>query len=266
MSNYPVAMTGDQLSEAEERDLWERILSTPSEEAFREFVLERVPLQPDDRVLSVGCGPGFETRALAERIDEEGHVTGVDVNERVLAAAEERCADLPNVSHLHGDATDLPVADGSYDVAVAKQVLTAVPDVEAALSELYRVLRPGGRLAVTAGDSRSHVMNESTERMRRANEIYRAEMGERRLGTRLRSLLPAAGFAVEEVHTRGKHSTEITDQIERGIEVQRSLLESSEEFDDAEIEQWERDLRALAEAGEFLSASVAFLYVSRKPR
>lgn len=258
-------MTGDQLSEAEASDLWERILSTPSEEAFREFVLDQLPLQSDDRVLSVGCGPGFETRALAERIGDGGKVTGVDVNDRVLAAADERCGDLQNVSHLHGDATELPVADGSYDLAIAKQVLTAVSDAESALDELYRVLESGGRLAVTGSDFRSHVMNESTDRMRRANELYRSEMGGRQLGTRLRSLLPAAGFEVDEVQTRGKHSTEITDQIERGIEVQRGLLESNEDFDDDEIEQWERDLRELDDAGEFLSASIAFLYVARKP-
>lgn len=258
-------MTDDQFTDEEAKDLWERILSTPSEEAFREFVLDRVPIQPDDRVLSVGCGPGFETVALAEYVGEGGQITGIDVNERVLAAAEERCGDLPNVSHLHGDATDLPVADGSYDLAIAKQVLTAVDDVETALSELRRVLQPGGRLAVTAGDSRSHVMNESTDRMRRANEIYRAEMGERELGTRLRSMLADAGFTVAELVPRAKHSTTITDQIERGIDVQRGILESSDAFDDAEIEGWERDLRELDEAGEFLSASLAFLYVARKP-
>lgn len=258
-------MTGDQHSEEAASELWERILSTPSEAAFREFVLQQVPLQPDDRVLSVGCGPGFETAALAQRLGESGQTTGVDVNEHVLAAAEERCADLPDVSHLHGDATDLPVADGSYDLAIAKQVLMAVPDVEAALDELHRVLRPGGRLAVTAGDFRTHVMNESTDRMRHANQIYRSEMGERRLGTRLRSLLPAAGFTVEEVVSRAKSKTAIDDQIERGIDVQRGLLESSDAFDDAEIEQWERDLRDLDEAGEYLSASIAFLYVARKP-
>ena len=258
-------MTDDQFTDEEANDLWERILTTPSEEAFREFVLEQLPLRPDDRVLSVGCGPGFETGALAEYVGEAGQITGIDVNERVLDAARERCGDLPQVSFQQGDVTDLPVADGSFDLAVAKQVLTAVEDVETALDELRRVLRPGGRLAVTAGDSRSHVMNESTDRMRRANELYRSETGERRLGTRLRSLLAGAGFAVEEVVPRAKHSTEITDQIERGIEVQRGLLESSDAFDDAEIEGWERDLRALDDAGEYLSASIAFLYLARKP-
>lgn len=255
----------DQLTEEEKRDLWERILTTPSEEEFREFVFEQLPVQPDDSVLSVGCGPGLEMEALAEYVGEEGQITGIDLNESVLDAAKDRCGHLPQVSFQQGDATDLPVADDSYDLAIAKQVLMAVSDVEAALDELYRVLKPGGRVAVTAGDFRSHVMNESTDRMRRANELYRSEMGGRKLGTRLNSVLPDAGFTVEDLVPYAKHSTTITDQIERGIEVQRGILESSDAFEDAEIEQWERDLRDLDEAGEYLSASIAFLYVARKP-
>lgn len=258
-------MTDQGPTEEDERIHWERILATPSEVAFREFVLEQLPVQPDDAVLSVGCGPGFETAALAEYVGEEGRITGVDVNGSVLAAAKDRCGHLPQVAYQQGDVTDLPVADDSHDLAVAKQVLLAVSDVEAALEELFRVVRPGGRVAVTAGDPRSLVMNESTDRMRRANEIYRSEMGERRLGTRLKSMLPEAGFTVEDVVPRAKHSTAITDQVEHGIEVQRGLLASSDEFDDAEIGRWEEDLRELDEAGEFLSASIAFLYVARKP-
>lgn len=255
----------DQLSEEEERDLWERILTTPPEEEFRGFVLDQLPIQPDDRVLSVGCGPGLETEALAEYVGEDGQITGIDLNESVLAAAADRCGRLPQVSFEQGDVTDLPVADDSYDLGIAKQVLSAVSGVDAALEELFRVLEPGGRVAVAEGDFRSHVMNESTDRMRRANELYRSEMGERRLGTQLASLLPEAGFTVEEVVPRAKHSSTITDQIERGIEVQRGILESSNAFDDAEIEQWEQDLRDLEEAGQFLSASIAFLYVARTP-
>lgn len=252
-------------SEAEKRDHWERILTTATEEAFREFVADRLPLRPDCAVLSVGCGPGFETAALAELVGEDGTITGVDVNEEVLAAARDRCGDLPQVSFAHGDVTDLPVADERYDLAVAKQVLYAVSDVEAALRELFRVVEPGGRVAVTAGDRRTHVKHTPTDRLRRADEIYRSAVGDRQLGTRLVSLLPEAGFKVEEVVPYAKVQTEIDDQIERGIEVQRQFLGSSDAFDDAEIEAWERDLRELDEAGQFLSSGTSFLYVASRP-
>jgi len=258
-------MAERELSDEEQRDLWERILTTSSEAEFRDFVFDQLDPRPDESVLSVGCGPGFETAALARRLGEEGSVTGIDANEEVLAAARDRCGDLPQVSFEQGEITDLPVADDSYDLAVAKQVLSAVSDIESALHELVRVTEPGGRVAVTAGGARTHVMHTPTDRMQRADEIYRSEMGNQRLGTRLVALLPEAGVTIEDVVPRAKIKTGIDDQIERGIEVQRGLLESSDTFDESEIEAWERDLRTLDENDRFLSCSTSFLYVARKP-
>lgn len=258
-------MTEEELTDGEERELWERILTTAPEENFREFVIEQLSLHPDDSVLSVGCGPGFETAALAQHVTEEGRITGIDLNDEVLAAARDRCGDLPHVAFKQGDITDLPIADESYDLAVAKQVLSEISDVESALNELYRVLKQNARVAVTAGDRRTHVKHTPTGRMQRADEIYRSETAEQQLGTRLVGLLPEAGFSVEDVVPRAKIRTEITDQIERGIEVQRRLLEESETFDDDEIENWEQELRRLDDADQFLSCGTAFLYIARKP-
>lgn len=252
-------------SDGDERDRWERILATRTEKAFRDFVFEQVSPRNDESVLSVGCGPGFETAALARYVGEEGEITGIDINEEVLTAARDRCGDLPQMSFEQGDILDLPVADESYDLAIAKQVLYAVSDIEAALAELFRVIAPGGRVAVTAGDRRTHVKHTPTEWMQRADEVYRAEIDHSQLGTRLIGQLPEAGFTVEDVTPHAKVKTEIDDQIEQGISVQRGLLEASEAFDGEAIEAWEQDMRKLNETGQFLSCSTSFLYVARKP-
>lgn len=256
--------TMSDLSDEEERDLWERILTSRTEEEFRDFVIDQLAIRPDEAVLSVGCGPGFETAALAQHVTAEGSITGIDLNEEVLAAARDRCGDLSQVSFEQGDITDLPVADESYDLAIAKQVLSEVSDVESALDELRRVLERDGRVAVTAGDRRTHVKHTPTDRMQRADETYRSEMAGRQLGTRLVGLLPEAGFRVEDIVPRAKIQTGIDDQVERGIEVQRRFLEASDAFDDAEIEDWEQELRDLDEADQFLSCGTAFLYIARK--
>jgi ubiquinone/menaquinone biosynthesis C-methylase UbiE len=244
----------------------ERILSTETATKFRNFVCEELPLQLSDAVLSVGCGPGFETAVLAQQVGDTGRVTGVDVNGDVLTEARDRCGAFPQVSFMHGDVTDLPVADDSYDVAVAKQMLQFVDDVDAALDELRRVLKPAGAVAVVEVARDSHVLHASDpERMRRANDVYRAARGDRSFGTQLVSLLPDAGFTVEDVVSRARVQREITDQIERGIDVQRGFLAASDAFDDAEIDAWEQDLRDLDEAGEFLSCATTLLYVGRAP-
>ena len=95
------------------------------------------------RVLEVGCGPG----ELAARITEElgADVVAIDISPRMVELARGRGVDA-----RLGDVLDLPFAAGEFDCAVAAWMLYHVPDVERALAELARVLRPGGRLvAVT---------------------------------------------------------------------------------------------------------------------
>lgn len=252
------------LSEAEEKEMLERISTIEGADAFRAFVRDRLALAPDEDVLSVGCGPGFETATLAEDVDD-GRVVGVDVNRETLGTARERCADCPGVSFVRGDATDLPFAEGRFDAAVAKQSLQFVPDIEAALDELFRVLAPGGRAAVVEADADAMVIHASDrDRMRRAREAHREAGPHPNLGTRLRSLLPATGFTVEAVHPRPKIHTEINDQVERGIEVHVEVMTADDSFDSEAIDAWERDLRELDAAGEFLSCGTHFCYVARK--
>lgn len=81
-------------------------------------------------------------------ISPGGHDAGIDVNEAVLAAARDRCDEFLHVSFKQGDITDLPVADASNDLVIAKQVLSEISDITSALNELYRVLKRNGRDAV----------------------------------------------------------------------------------------------------------------------
>jgi SAM-dependent methyltransferase len=99
----------------------------------------------EDRVLDVGCGTGVLARAAADRVAAEAQVTGLDLNEGMLAVARRL---RPQIDWRHGDATKLPFPDGSYDVVVSQFALMYFPDRGAAIKETVRVLRPGGRLAV----------------------------------------------------------------------------------------------------------------------
>lgn len=98
-----------------------------------------------------------------------------------------------------------------------------------------------------------------------ADEIYRSELAEHQLGTRLVELVAEAGFRVKDGIPRAKITTEIPDQIERGIEVPRLILTETERFADSEIESREREVREFDAAGQFLSYGTIFLYIARKP-
>jgi arsenite methyltransferase len=97
-------------------------------------------------VLELGCGPGFYACRLSQEYPQI-HTTGVDLSRRLLERAKSRAASrsLSNCSFAHGDAHSLPDAENSIDSVVVSRLFLIVPDREAVLSEIFRVLRPGGR-------------------------------------------------------------------------------------------------------------------------
>jgi SAM-dependent methyltransferase len=114
----------------------------------RELVRAALGARPGDRILDVGCGPGFYVTELAEAVGREGSVVGLDASADMLAVAAKRAEGHGNVTFHEADATSLPVPDASFERALCVQVLEYVRDVPAALSEMHRALRPGGRVLV----------------------------------------------------------------------------------------------------------------------
>ena len=104
------------------------------------------------RVLDLGCGPGVSAFALSERIGADAEIVGIDLASRMIARARERHrrehGHLGNVRFEVADATQLPFADHSFDVAVGHSFLYLVQDRAAVLREIRRVLVPGGVLVL----------------------------------------------------------------------------------------------------------------------
>lgn len=113
--------------------------------------VERLRLPPGERVLDVCCGSGASALPAAETVGPTGSVVGLDLAENLLALARSKAKErnLNNVEFRSGDMTQLPFAEGSFDVVVCVFGIFFVPDMEAALRELKRVLRVGGKLAIT---------------------------------------------------------------------------------------------------------------------
>ena len=114
---------------------------------------EWLNIPPGGIALDVGCGPGSVTASLGRAAGPDVLALGVDISEPMLARAV-RAEAGPQIGFLRADAQRLPLRDETVDAVVSIAVLQLVPDPAAALAEMARVLRPGGRLAVmvpTAG-------------------------------------------------------------------------------------------------------------------
>jgi SAM-dependent methyltransferase len=107
-------------------------------------------LSPGERVLDVGCGAGTDSLVAAQMVAPDGHVTGIDMTPEMLARARRSATEMgaENVEFVEGEAERLAFPDESFDVVISNGVIDLIPDKEAVFSELFRVLRPGGRLQI----------------------------------------------------------------------------------------------------------------------
>jgi demethylmenaquinone methyltransferase / 2-methoxy-6-polyprenyl-1,4-benzoquinol methylase len=136
-------------SVAPKYDLMNDVLSLGLHRAWKAYTVALADVQPGDRVLDVAGGTGDLALAFAARVGDSGHVVLTDINEAMLRAGRDRLLDSGR--HLQTaacDAEHLPFATGSFDLASVAFGLRNMTHKEAALAEMCRVLRPGGRLLV----------------------------------------------------------------------------------------------------------------------
>ncbi|MDN5348179.1 MAG: demethylmenaquinone methyltransferase / 2-methoxy-6-polyprenyl,4-benzoquinol methylase [Clostridia bacterium] len=130
-------------------DLMNTLLSFNRDKAWRRVAVKLSGARPGFKVLDVCCGTGMLTLELARAVSPGGKVTGLDFSPAMLAIARERVRSSPfgrSIEFIQGNAMSLPFPEGSFDCATIAFALRNVPDIEGALLEMKRVLRPGGRL------------------------------------------------------------------------------------------------------------------------
>lgn len=107
-------------------------------------------LNPGETVVDIGCGAGFDTLQAARQVGPRGTVIAVDMTPAMLEKARVSAHEmhLSNVDFRIGYAEKLPVEDGTADVVISNGVINLTPDKQGVLRELYRILKPGGRMQV----------------------------------------------------------------------------------------------------------------------
>jgi SAM-dependent methyltransferase len=115
------------------------------------FPLRHAGLQPGETVVDLGSGAGADVFRAAPLVGPQGRVIGVDMTPEMVARARATAAEIgaANVEFRLGEIEHLPVETGAVDVVISNCVLNLVPDKRRAFAELFRVLRPGGRFAIS---------------------------------------------------------------------------------------------------------------------
>lgn len=149
-------------------------------------------LQPGETVLDLGCGGGFDCFLAARQVGENGHVIGVDMTPEMISRARRHAANgyFPQVEFRLGEMENLPLADASVDVIISNCAVNLSPDKGRVFSEAWRVLKPGGRLAI----SDIVAIRELPARLRGDEALHASCIAGAELISSLNRLLQAAGF------------------------------------------------------------------------
>ena len=257
-----------QFDEEESRRI-EAIYSTPDVVAQRQAVRDALEVKPGERVLDVGAGPGFLAAEMAASAAPNGMVIGTDVSKSMLAIAAARLGSAEDVELCfeHADACALPYADASFDAVVSTQVYEYVEEIAVALSELARVLRPGGRALVLDTDWDSIVWHSGDPlRMQRVLDAWEEHLVDPHLPRRLIGLLEEAGLTLELcrvvpiLNLRSNHNT-----FSEGIaELIADYVPDRQGLTEADAIAWREDLDRLSASGDYFFSLNRYLFLATK--
>jgi ubiquinone/menaquinone biosynthesis C-methylase UbiE len=198
--------------------IYEKVLVPVMFERWAKALIALVELRPGETVLDVACGTGVTTRLANDAVGEDGHVTGLDINAPMLSNVTGLDINAPmlsiarelatgsNIVWVERDVSETGLDPSSFDVVLSQHGYHYFPDKPRALSELRRVLVPGGRLALSIWDDHSAYTSALCVAIEKyiSPEIAKQQSGMRMTPNpeQLIAALTDAGFKNVEAHTQ----------------------------------------------------------------
>lgn len=242
----------------------EKLAATPDMAAQRGALLEMLDLSEGQHVLDVGSGNGILVREILGIVGPSGRACGIDSSKPMIEIATAIC---PNGRFFQANATDLPFEDRSFDVVTASQLLCFVAEVDKALSEMFRVLKPGGYLVILDSDWGSLVWNtQNPPLMQRTIELLIGPYADAHVPRTLSRRLIETGF-----HIKARRAFAIVNwepgpdtyarQMAGFIE---PMMEASDAFSKEDWTTWSADQEAIAQAGDYMFSLNRYLFRAQK--
>ena len=238
----------------------------------REELRRSLRASAGESILDLGSGPGFLACELAQEVGATGRIVAVDISPDMNSIASKRIAAAglgDRVDILEGDATALAFADAVFEAAVSTQVIEYLAEPDAALHQLLRVLRPGGRLVIIDTDWDSLVW-AATDRRRAARiaAAWNEHLPDPYLPRSLAPRLRAAGFEVREIRivpilNTAYDATTFSYNIAPLI---AAFVPGRGGVSEDEATEWLNDLAELQQQGRYFFSVNRYLFAASRPQ
>lgn len=233
----------------------------------RQASLDVLQPNPGETIIDIGCGNGYLTAELARAVGKNGRIIGVDPSDDMRSAGEIRCKDHDCADFMEGTAAALPLPDAVADKAVSVQVFEYIEDIEGAISEAMRCLKPDGRLVVSDLHFGSFIWrSEDPARMARLRASWEQHFISSDLPERLPGIFRRQGHEVEKVVP-----VTLVDHVLKPKGFANSMMHLVSRFaiknkhvDEDVVNAWFDEQLKLAEEGRFFFAITQFVVSARK--
>ena len=258
-------MNGLQFTDEAARQL-EKAYLTSDVIAQRSETIRHLSLSAGDRVLDIGCGPGFLCESMGEIVGPKGAVVGIDISADLIA----RCNGRKTSGHLSyrvGDATKLDQPNASFDVVVCTQVAEYVADVDRVLTEVFRVLKLNGRTVFVATDWDALVwFSDDPKRMSAVMKSWEAHCAHPRLPRSMAFRLVNAGFRLDGAAIFPILNLQYTDDTYSKALAQliRNFVGNKKDVSSDDLIAWHAELERLGKSGRYFFSSNRYIFKASK--
>jgi ubiquinone/menaquinone biosynthesis C-methylase UbiE len=246
----------------------EAVYMTPDVVAQRQATLQRLQLREGESVIDLGSGPGFLCESMADIVGPTGRVLGVDISADFIERSMER-NERRWLAYRVGDAIAVDEPDATFDAVTCTQVAEYIAEVDKAIAEAFRVLKPGGRALFVATDWDSVIWHsENPARMSAVMRSWEAHCAHPRLPRTMTARLKAPGFVLESATVFPILNLVWSDDtygkgIARFI---RDFVARRGDIPEADVTAWFDEFPRLSEQGRYFFNTSRFIFVGSKPR
>jgi len=239
----------------------------------RDIVAQRVEtirhlnLSRGERVLDIGCGPGYLCESMGEIVGRHGTVVGIDISTDLIALCNRKKSSTW-LSYAIGDATKIDHADASFDVVVCTQVAEYVLDVDRVLSETFRVLKPGGRTVFVATDWDTVVWySENPDRMALVMKLWEEHCAHPHLPRSMAYKLANAGFRFEGASVFPILNLQCDDDsYSKGLApLIRDFVARKKGVSADDLNEWFSEFERLSGVGRYFFSTNRYIFKASKP-